>query len=96
MAITCPICSFTSHHPMDEQEGYCGHCHAFTSASCPFPPEAVRDHANTDGRCILCLHRPEEHPRHRDGIPKPSYATMLKRVDEILDTARADIQEMTE
>jgi hypothetical protein len=30
MSFTCPRCSMTSHHPMDEDYGYCGNCHDFT------------------------------------------------------------------
>lgn len=29
-AFTCPVCSRTSQHPRDAQEGYCAACHAFT------------------------------------------------------------------
>lgn len=29
--VTCPHCHFTSYHPKDIEEGYCGHCHAFHS-----------------------------------------------------------------
>ncbi len=29
MAFTCPDCLFTSHHPEDERNLYCGRCHAF-------------------------------------------------------------------
>lgn len=31
MAITCPVCGFTSHHPEDERQGYCNRCHWWTS-----------------------------------------------------------------
>lgn len=30
MSFTCPRCAMTSHHPMDEDYGYCGNCHDFT------------------------------------------------------------------
>jgi hypothetical protein len=30
VAITCPVCGKTSHHPEDVRQGYCGNCHAFT------------------------------------------------------------------
>lgn len=30
MSYTCPACGMTSHHPVDEQQGYCGRCHAWT------------------------------------------------------------------
>lgn len=30
MSFTCPRCHRVSHHPMDEENGYCGACHAFT------------------------------------------------------------------
>ena len=29
--ITCPRCGFTSYHPGDIEEGYCGKCHDWTS-----------------------------------------------------------------
>lgn len=29
-SITCPVCDMTSFHPMDRQEGWCGHCHGYT------------------------------------------------------------------
>jgi len=35
MSFTCPRCDMTSHHPMDEDYGYCGNCHAFTGAAQP-------------------------------------------------------------
>ena len=30
-AITCPQCERTSYNPNDVREGYCGHCHDWTS-----------------------------------------------------------------
>lgn len=30
MTFTCPRCRATSHHPKDEEHGYCGQCHDFT------------------------------------------------------------------
>lgn len=30
-SITCPRCTRTSHHPGDVANGYCGHCHWWTS-----------------------------------------------------------------
>lgn len=30
MSFTCPRCGMTSHHPKDEEHGYCGACHDFT------------------------------------------------------------------
>lgn len=30
-SITCPRCRKTSFHPVDIKEGYCGHCHDWTS-----------------------------------------------------------------
>lgn len=29
-SITCPRCGFTSYHPKDIAEGYCGQCHDWT------------------------------------------------------------------
>src|SRR4051812_27278203 len=31
MAFACPRCGATSHHPLDEAEGYCGACHDWTA-----------------------------------------------------------------
>lgn len=31
-SITCPDCGMTSYHPNDIAAGYCGNCHAYTSA----------------------------------------------------------------
>lgn len=31
LSITCPVCHMTSHNPNDIAEGYCGHCHRWTS-----------------------------------------------------------------
>jgi hypothetical protein len=31
VSITCPVCGATSHHAVDEREGYCGHCHDWTA-----------------------------------------------------------------
>jgi hypothetical protein len=28
-SITCPFCHWTSYHPKDIEERYCGHCHRF-------------------------------------------------------------------
>jgi ribosomal protein L37E len=41
LAITCPRCGKTSHHPTDVAEGYCGNCHAYTSP--PRPDPTVED-----------------------------------------------------
>lgn len=30
-SITCPVCQWTSHHPKDVENGYCGNCNKFTS-----------------------------------------------------------------
>lgn len=30
-SITCPNCHLTSYHPKDIEQGYCGHCHDWTS-----------------------------------------------------------------
>ena len=30
MSFCCPRCQMTSHHPKDEEHGYCGACHDFT------------------------------------------------------------------
>ena len=31
MSFTCLRCGATSHHPKDEEHGYCGRCHDFTA-----------------------------------------------------------------
>jgi hypothetical protein len=33
MPFTCPRCGAVSHHPKDEEHGYCGRCHEFTGAA---------------------------------------------------------------
>ena len=33
MSFTCPCCGAVSHHPKDEEFGYCGNCHDFTGGS---------------------------------------------------------------
>ena len=38
MSFTCPRCDMTSHHPMDEDYGYCGNCHDFTGTPKKAPP----------------------------------------------------------
>jgi len=35
MSFTCPRCNMTSHHPVDERHGYCGHCHDYTGHEQP-------------------------------------------------------------
>jgi hypothetical protein len=30
VSFRCPECGWASEHPEDAEEGYCGHCHAFT------------------------------------------------------------------
>lgn len=32
-SVECPRCHRRSHHPTDVAEGYCGHCHTWTSPS---------------------------------------------------------------
>lgn len=41
--ITCPRCGWTSHHPDDASNGYCGNCHEFTSDTTdrPQPPDVA-------------------------------------------------------
>lgn len=31
VSMTCPACGWTTHNADDVAEGYCGHCHAYTS-----------------------------------------------------------------
>lgn len=42
--IECPVCGWRSHNPNDVREGYCGHCHAYTSRGWPrfFGPAQLR------------------------------------------------------
>jgi hypothetical protein len=42
MAFTCPRCGRTSHHPEDEEFGYCGSCHEFTQPPPRSHPVAFR------------------------------------------------------
>lgn len=51
MAITCPRCGRTSHHPTDEKEGYCSNCRDWTTpkGGMPLPdPHADRALWTTD------------------------------------------------
>ena len=52
MAFVCPICTLVSHHPRDEEEGYCGGCHAWTA-----PPAArvVRRGAGTSDPALQAV-----------------------------------------
>jgi hypothetical protein len=59
--IQCPVCGLRSAHPSDIEYGYCANCHAYTSAACDLSPDIAR-HASRRGRCLLCMHRPEQHP----------------------------------
>lgn len=34
-SITCPVCDMTSYSPKNIEHGYCGYCHAYTSADTP-------------------------------------------------------------
>jgi hypothetical protein len=45
MSFTCPRCAMTSHHPMDEDYGYCGNCHAFTGLPKKAPPSTDTNEA---------------------------------------------------
>jgi ribosomal protein L37E len=38
-SITCPVCGRTSYNPNDIKEGYCGHCHDWTSPPRTTPPK---------------------------------------------------------
>jgi hypothetical protein len=41
MAFTCPRCNATSHHPKDEEYGYCGRCNWWTGDEFLGKPEVV-------------------------------------------------------
>jgi hypothetical protein len=45
-SITCPECGWTSYNPNDVREGYCGHCHDFTS-----PRQDYRQPDSNSNRC---------------------------------------------
>jgi hypothetical protein len=57
-SITCPVCQMTSWHPADVGEGYCGHCHDWTSSGvCPMCGEQAVDYrigASPRGVCQRC------------------------------------------
>ena len=40
-SITCPRCGRTSFHPEDVRQGYCGHCHWWTSDPLLGSPRAI-------------------------------------------------------
>ncbi len=56
--ITCSACGMTSWHPVDVAEGYCGHCHDWTSMGrCPMCWEQAVDYridAYKRGVCQAC------------------------------------------
>lgn len=59
MKITCPICQWTSSHPMDVLEGYCGRCHAWTSPSVDerlAEPHAATSNSNREQRLARIAH----------------------------------------
>lgn len=47
--ITCPVCGWTSHHPEDERQGYCNHCHWWTSDALLGPAAWIRYECPTPG-----------------------------------------------
>ena len=49
MAFTCPRCGATSHHPADQQFGYCARCHDFTASPPGNVPNAGATHILVDG-----------------------------------------------
>jgi hypothetical protein len=55
MSITCPVCGVTSHHPMDEDYGYCGRCHAFTGT--PKKAPAATDTSEAELQFWFDMHR---------------------------------------
>jgi hypothetical protein len=38
-SITCDVCGWTSYHPRDIAEHYCGHCHRFLDDEPLLPPQ---------------------------------------------------------
>lgn len=49
-SIACPRCGKISYHPKDIEQGYCGHCHDWTSAAA----RAYRDDRYPERRCDHC------------------------------------------
>jgi hypothetical protein len=48
-SITCGRCGWTSYHPRDIEEGYCGHCHAFLDEPQPTASQLQREVYLRDG-----------------------------------------------
>lgn len=52
--ITCPECGRTSYHPQDVAEGYCGHCHKWTSPK--------QDHCTNEEESLTDVGHGGHHP----------------------------------
>lgn len=55
MTFTCPVCGITSHNPRDEEEGYCGNCHGFTTFDPDWmiaPGETIREWLEENGLSV--------------------------------------------
>ena len=65
MAFTCPRCGATSHHPVDEAEGYCGRCNDWTGKT--LLRETVTAQGQTLYAPVLACRpvRPEDYPPAR-------------------------------
>jgi hypothetical protein len=55
----------TSHNPRDEAEGYCGHCHDFTS----HPSPAIALLARVAADAAVAEHERRYHPAKEDVMP---------------------------
>jgi ribosomal protein L37E len=53
MSFICPRCGAESHHPKDEEHGYCAACHDFTGTPVPreFLSTAALDRLYDDSKC---------------------------------------------
>jgi hypothetical protein len=52
-SVRCPRCGLTSHHPDDVRQGYCGHCHDWTSEPRHLPE--LRDPDRFAGHATIVL-----------------------------------------
>jgi hypothetical protein len=76
VSFTCPKCAAISHHPQDEQYGYCANCHEFTG------PQHTKDGITvTDAERKRILELMEEATAKvaafRDGFSSDSKGMML-------------------
>lgn len=55
MSFTCPRCGRTSHHPVDEAEGYCGACHEWTGRAGTDHQHRFSPQRRRVGTIVWCL-----------------------------------------